>query len=390
MNSSFSCKSCDKKYKQFKGLKLHIKAIHEKLKEFSCMSCGKSFTQSHSLRRHTKIVHEGLKLHKCHSCGSSFTQSYSLKLHQKSVHKDLKIEAKSENVINIKLQNQTEKTADSTNLFETETEVDNDINFRQFENESKSDPERKDATKIEYSNDIAKAGVHEGENKESKSGVHKETELENGTKEENKMMKCDICEKSFGKLIELQKHITKFHKKTKIPNKNAANNGNKLLLEFVAIVCQSCGKKFTQINHLSNHIKSVHKELKFENGIKKQESVFKNKLMKCEFCDKTFDQLVELEKHNEYHYKKAKNEIPESSMDHIEDAISELRQKFRKNPAVSFKNSCEEIVQEEPKSKKQKFIDSSNSVDCSSKDSNNIENEKTERKLSYSLFKASD
>ena len=348
MNSSFSCKSCDKKYKQFKGLKLHIKAIHEKLKEFSCISCGKSFTQSHSLRRHTKIVHKGQKLHKCDSCDSSFTQSHSLKIHRKSFHdiKDFKMEGrKSEN--NYKFEyNQSVllETDDSTNLIETEmevaedfenesqsdllelknatkilnsfedtnedilakagdvhegenkeckrevpkeielengikhemeTEVDNEsINFRQFENESKfyPDDEQKDETtklnSFEYSNeDLEKADdVHDGENKESKSGVDKETELEIGIKIKTES---DVGNKSYS---DEQKDETKIvnsfeysnydvekadnvhdgeNKKSKtsdILKETEQENGTKnlkndLLLELVAYACQSCGKK---------------------------------------------------------------------------------------------------------------------------------------------------
>ena len=468
MNSSFSCKSCDKKYKQLKGLKLHIKAIHEKLKEFSCKSCGKSFTQSHSLRRHTKIVHEGQKLHKCYSCDSSFTQSHSLKIHRKSFHdiKDFKIEGKkSEN--NDKFQyNQSVllKTDDSTNLIQTETEVaedfedgsqsnllelknateilnsfedtnedilakagvvhegenkeckrevhtetelengikqemetevdDESINFRQFDNETKSYPvkqedERTKSNSLEYSNDdIAEADdVHDGENKESKSGVHKETELENGikikteTESDINFRQFENGSKSYSdeqkdeteivnsfeysnddieKTDDVHDGENKESKRSDILKETEEENGtknlkNNLLLELVAYACQSCGKKFTKITQLSKHIKSVHKELKFVNGIKQ----------------------------------KMPKSLPESPI-YIEDSISELAQKFRKIPE-SPKNSNKN-VKAESKFKKQKvIIDDSikshirNSMDFLANTENEI---KTEDKLSYSLFKA--
>lgn len=83
------CQFCDQTFRHSGGLKIHVRSVHEKIKDYHCKLCDKSYTQSHSLKNHIKIVHEGVKaerLHKCVSCDKSYTQAHNLKRHIRLVH----------------------------------------------------------------------------------------------------------------------------------------------------------------------------------------------------------------------------------------------------------------------------------------------------------------
>ena len=111
------CQFCDQTFRHSGGLKIHVRSVHEKIKDYHCKLCDKSYTQSHSLKNHIKIVHEGVKAerhHKCVSCDKvgncaasqplehifvflslhcstifhfqSYTQAHNLKRHIRLVH----------------------------------------------------------------------------------------------------------------------------------------------------------------------------------------------------------------------------------------------------------------------------------------------------------------
>ena len=41
-----------------KALTLHIKGVHEKIKEFNCDRCNKKFSKGYNLKVHVQTVHE--------------------------------------------------------------------------------------------------------------------------------------------------------------------------------------------------------------------------------------------------------------------------------------------------------------------------------------------
>ena len=82
------CDSCGKSIASAHKLKVHIRTVHEGLKDYKCETCGRAFSEAKSLKRHIESVHEGLKKHKCDHCLSSFSGRQSLKKHVEKVHQE--------------------------------------------------------------------------------------------------------------------------------------------------------------------------------------------------------------------------------------------------------------------------------------------------------------
>ena len=104
VNNMWTCHTCGKNYTQAHNLKLHIRTVHEEVKQYNqlylntfihpktnkmmykCDSCDKSYTQPHTLKNHIKVMHEGVKPFLCNFCDKSFTQSHNLRGHMKKTH----------------------------------------------------------------------------------------------------------------------------------------------------------------------------------------------------------------------------------------------------------------------------------------------------------------
>jgi hypothetical protein len=71
------------------NLEVHIKAVHENIKDHNCTQCYfASFIKS-SLILHIKVVHKNNRDHKCHKCDYAASKMYRLPLHIKSVHENI-------------------------------------------------------------------------------------------------------------------------------------------------------------------------------------------------------------------------------------------------------------------------------------------------------------
>ena len=83
------CKICDK---FFKGnyLQMHIKIVHEKIKQHFCNICQKSFGLKNTLKIHTEMVHEHKKQFKCDLCDYSAFTHVQVRRHIECVHEKLK------------------------------------------------------------------------------------------------------------------------------------------------------------------------------------------------------------------------------------------------------------------------------------------------------------
>ena len=66
------CQICKKSFTTKRTLKLHVKTVHDELKEYQCNICGKTFGNKSKLQFHIKRVHYSIKPHKCVSCYKSF------------------------------------------------------------------------------------------------------------------------------------------------------------------------------------------------------------------------------------------------------------------------------------------------------------------------------
>ena len=91
-------------------MKIHIRTVHEGVKEHKCDHCGKTFGLRHNLKKHIESSHEGQSIaflntenadfkksknnkkrsEQCEFCTKSFSRSHDLKRHIKSVHEGIK------------------------------------------------------------------------------------------------------------------------------------------------------------------------------------------------------------------------------------------------------------------------------------------------------------
>ena len=86
----FKCDKCDYKTAVSNSLKIHIKSVHDKIKDHVCQECGYSCSLKPLLDSHIKQVHLKMKNYMCEECGySSFTNG-TLQLHKQSVHENMK------------------------------------------------------------------------------------------------------------------------------------------------------------------------------------------------------------------------------------------------------------------------------------------------------------
>ena len=87
IRTKLKCDKCD-----FKGvsLKLHIKSVHDKIKDNVCQECGYACSEKNTLDNHIKSVHLKLKDYVCEECGSAFFSNAKLQLHKQSVHLNMR------------------------------------------------------------------------------------------------------------------------------------------------------------------------------------------------------------------------------------------------------------------------------------------------------------
>ena len=91
-------------------MKIHIRTVHEGVKEHKCDYCGKTFGVRHNLNKHIESSHEGPSIafvntenpdfkksknnrrrsEKCKFCSKSFSRSHDLKRHIISIHEGIK------------------------------------------------------------------------------------------------------------------------------------------------------------------------------------------------------------------------------------------------------------------------------------------------------------
>ena len=84
------CKQCNKTFKTFSSMDIHVKVIHEGIKDFQCEICSKKFGDLANFNRHKREVHEKLKNHVCDVCGKPYRSSNEVKNHKKWVHEGVK------------------------------------------------------------------------------------------------------------------------------------------------------------------------------------------------------------------------------------------------------------------------------------------------------------
>jgi len=69
--SVLQCVHCGKMFTYQSDLKIHIKAVHDQIRDHVCEICAKGFLTSSALNMH-KLTHTGEKKFPCHICGKAF------------------------------------------------------------------------------------------------------------------------------------------------------------------------------------------------------------------------------------------------------------------------------------------------------------------------------
>ena len=81
----FKCKvsDCEFTCAQSSHLNQHVASVHEKIQPFDCPQCPKSCSTKGNLRQHIASVHNTERPFKCEICKTGFKESRGLKQHKK-------------------------------------------------------------------------------------------------------------------------------------------------------------------------------------------------------------------------------------------------------------------------------------------------------------------
>ena len=85
----YKCNECNKSFQKNDSLKHHMEGVHQKLKFFQCKDCENSFSKGEKFMKHMSKVHPFL-LFKCNYCTRLFAQNKGLKRHIKRLHQSQK------------------------------------------------------------------------------------------------------------------------------------------------------------------------------------------------------------------------------------------------------------------------------------------------------------
>ena len=83
------CSKCDKTYACLNNIKIHMKMVHDKIKDHHCEHCDNAFSTKSDLKRHM-ITHSDWNRIKCRKCGKIIASQLYLKAHIKRVHEKIK------------------------------------------------------------------------------------------------------------------------------------------------------------------------------------------------------------------------------------------------------------------------------------------------------------
>ena len=80
----FKCEECDYKCSSKCELNVHIKKVHDKIKDHECKECDSKFSTGGDLNQHIKAVHNKIKDHECKKCDYKCSSGYDLNKHIKT------------------------------------------------------------------------------------------------------------------------------------------------------------------------------------------------------------------------------------------------------------------------------------------------------------------
>ena len=83
--SEVKCSECDKSFKSFFHLKIHVRRNH-KNPDHVCNQCGKAFKVKLQLTKHVKVVHDKVRAYGCEKCQYKGSSIFNFNLHRKKMH----------------------------------------------------------------------------------------------------------------------------------------------------------------------------------------------------------------------------------------------------------------------------------------------------------------
>ena len=297
------CTICGNTFRSSGYLKIHMRAIHDKIRQWKCEHCPMDFAHKQSWIDHVAHIHNGVNWI-CDLCNGSFTLERHLKRHRHQKHEDT-INSLSENQGTTFPCKVCQKVLNSKELLKfhliihhkaSKEEVDNfpnellecDSCDKKFSFKSKL-TRHKEAAHGEKSRHICylcgKASSNSNNLKHHIKTVH----------EERSKVTCPTCGKLFGTAFHMKLHIKRIHegiRKDHICEQCGKSFSEaKTLREHLAAIhsigithnCPKCGKSFGSKFNLKVHISGVHEGKRYE----------------CDYCNpvKSFTQTQDLKKH---------------------------------------------------------------------------------------------
>lgn len=192
------------------NISLHIKAVHDKIKDLSCESCDFSTAYRHKLKLHHKTKHLKNKDHSCKHCGYATNSVSNLKQHVKSVHDKIK-----------------DFACDQCD-FKSSTKLGVQIHIRHVHEHIK------DFSCNKCTFNAVKASRVKQHIKVSHDKI--------------KDLACSYCQFVTAYSTSLKKHVDVIHKNTRNVTKEFA--------------CEQCSYKCSQLNGLRLHVKVIHDKIK--------------------------------------------------------------------------------------------------------------------------------
>ena len=300
------CETCNESFITRSDFKDHIKRIHEKRKILTCKVCDKTFTLTASLYTHLRLVHQS-KSFKCETCEKTFATRNYLTQHIEEIHEFI------ENIFEC---SQCDKTFDKTFKLKNHKTC---VHSKRLTHKCTECHQMFDSLKSYNDHKILK---HTEEWKEKIFCISCEriflskaqlTFHDRTVHYISKNFDCDICGKTFCKLLNLERHKTLVHAMKSLHQK-----------------CDICSKLFPTKSDLKSHLKNVHEKgnfsciiclLKFSNrdSVKEHFRNHNENKYNCKDCNQSFKIAKSLD--NQYlkdHENSKKISMPSNNIGHQE------------------------------------------------------------------------
>ena len=290
----FNCDECGKGFRNIHQTNRHKNSVHGGIKNHHCPFCDLRYSRSDALKLHISKKHEKQrkKTHKCKLCDKAFVQPCSLSRHLKKSHK------KSEKLIE-----EIEKTSKSNQIISDQKSIVSSNQEALLLSDDDDDGKGLQDNKIFKCDACEKSFARNSKLIRHINGVHRGI----------KNYQCPVCDKKFGQYSNLKQHIIKRHNVQKIKKNHSAKNGslesdgtsqNRLKNDDDSkkYKCELCIKYFSQRGHLNRHFKKEHNNEKMQakNDIHSSDEKIEKqvrKTHKCDSCGKPFSGIHELRRH---------------------------------------------------------------------------------------------